>query len=448
VESASRTILPVSDQRKQRLKALRAELLVEFDAVDSAGALFEFQERLAREIIAAEPAAFRDKASPERGHIRLMRLIGDGLAWRYLHSYTIRQLGKLETAPPALSHQGGGFASTVEIAHEYAAAGVPALIADLTNCICVSDVVVCTDPERPLLVESGGNPRALGKGRKGRQLQRGLAVTELLSQGHGKLPEDEHTTLTVPIDVEAEYTWQQVAAASEEALENGTGVAIASPDDVIWAVVETHEDPMPDAALDAGESFKRSAAIGVHLRLLEKPNARHQPPVLWPIPFESRLALLEREIYLGHAINTNAFLDDPGTPEPRIVDHRLRRDEITGFVVHGREGQFELSPIFLNDVLYGYQTIESTRKTMLAGVRKAEIAEMPSEREERPAGGVFVESLAELRALAADPERREQAGTVSMPKEVFTELQDVAREHGLPGLPGAVMGVAPSQRSN
>jgi len=304
---------------------------------------------------------------------------------------------------------------------------------------------VCADPERPLLVESGGNPRALGKGRKGRQLQRGLAVAELLSQGHGKLPEDEHTTVTVPIDIEAEYNWQQVAAASEDALANGTGVAIASPDDVVWAVGESVEDPIPEAALDACESFKRSVAIGVHLRLLEKPNPRHQPLVIWPNPVESRLALLEREIYLGHAINTDAFLDDPDAPEPRIAAHRLRRDEITGFVIHGREGQSELSPLFLNDVLYGYQTIESTRETMLAAVRKAEITEMPSEQEDPPAGSVFVESLAELRALAADPERRERAGTVSMPKDVFTELQDLAREYGLPGLPGAVMGLAPSR---
>ena len=418
---------------------------MKFDAIDSAETLFAFQEHLAREIVAAEPVAFRDKASPEREHIRLLRLLGDGLAWRFLHSYTIRQLGKLETPPPALSHQGAGFSSTIEIAREQAAAGMPVLIADLTNCICVSDVVVCADPERPLLIESGGNARALGKGRKGRQLQRGLAVTELLSQGHGKLPEDEHTTVTVPIDIEAEYSWQQVAAASEEALTNGTGVASAGPDDVIWAVGKSVEEPIPEAALDACESFKRSIAIGVHLRLLEKPSTRHQPPVIWPIPLESRLALLERQIYLGHAINTDAFLDDPNTPEPRIAAHRLRRDEITGFLVEGKEGQCELSPLFLDDVLYGYQTIKSTRQTMLALVRNADSAEMPAEQQDQPTGIVFVESLDELRALASDPERREQAGTVSMPKEVFTEMQDLAREQGLPDLPGAVMGIAPSR---
>ena len=414
--------------------------------MDSAGALFDFQERLAGEIIAAEPAAFRDKASPERRHIRLLRLLGDGLAWRFLHSYAIRQLGKLETPPPALSHQGAGFTSTVEIAREHASGGLPVLIADLTNCICVSDVVVCADPERPLLIESGGNARSLG-GRKGRQLQRGLAVAQLLSRGHGKLLGDEHTTVTLPIDVEATYSWSEVAAATQAAMANGTGTAIASANDVIWAQVDGDEDPpIPHDAWDACESFKRSVALGVHLRLLEKPNARHQPPVVWPISFESRLALLEGDIYLCHAINIDAFLDDPGAPEPRIAEHRMRRDEITGFLAHGKAEESELSPLFLDDVLYGFQTIESVRETMLALVLNAETADMPTEDEdERPSGTTYVESRAEIRALASDPERREKIGTVSMPAEVFSEMEDLAREHGVPEMTSVVMGVEPSQ---
>jgi hypothetical protein len=65
--------------------------------------------------------------------------------------------------------------------------------------------------------------------------------------------------------------------------------------------------------------------------------------------------------------------------------------------------------------------------------------------QDRPTGIVFIESLEELRALAADPERREQPGTVSMLKEVFSEMQDLAGEHGIPELPGAVIGIRPSK---
>src|SRR6185312_15874807 len=86
-------------------------------------------------------------------HIHLLRCCGDSLVWRLLHPHAIRQLSKNQPRRPTLANQGTAFDWTLAKAREVAEAGRPVLVADLTHCIRIGDLVVATDPERPELVE-------------------------------------------------------------------------------------------------------------------------------------------------------------------------------------------------------------------------------------------------------------------------------------------------------
>ena len=146
--------------------------------------MFDFQLRLAQAIRSAEPVAFRDRASRERDHLRRLRLLGDGLAWRLLHPYTIRRLTKNQGGAQAVSTQ-AGFDATLQLAEQEAAKGRPVLVCDLTNCLRVGDVLLCSDPEQPVILESGGHSRFKNKGRKGRQARRAGAITEAAANWQG-----------------------------------------------------------------------------------------------------------------------------------------------------------------------------------------------------------------------------------------------------------------------
>lgn len=147
--------------RKARQTQQLVSLIEEFEGLQSANSILRFQARLADAIIEAEPTAFADRSSPERDHLRRLRLLGDGLAWNLLHPYTIRQLAKNSAGPPSIGNQ-EGFPATMKLAQEWAARGMPVLVCDLTNCLRVADVAVCADHERPLLLTAAmrTSPRA------------------------------------------------------------------------------------------------------------------------------------------------------------------------------------------------------------------------------------------------------------------------------------------------
>ena len=415
------------------LRARREDILREFDAADAPDSAFTLQERIAAEIIAAEPVAYSDRESPERMHIEKLRIIVDGLAWRFLHSYTIRQLSKSGTPPPSLSNQGAGFRATMEVAQDFSEAA-PVVIADLTNCICCGDVVVCADSERPTIIEVGGHPRFTHRGRKGRQMARNVAIVELLEHGYGTLPGSDAVVLTIPIDVEPAHTFPAVAEAVGAAVQGEVGVAIASADDVIWANPGAGFDDLPALVLDACEPFKRSVAMGAHMRLIEDPNLGVLPFVGWPIPLEQRVALLEEDVVLAHFVNLDAFLDPADRSPPRITGHRSTRNgALRAFIAIDNDGaEGELTAAFANSAIYGFETIESVRDSMRALIAKApQAANDVPDLETRPDGVALIDSVDDLMALRDDVDRSARVGRIHLSQEAVQELEKLAAEHGI-----------------
>jgi hypothetical protein len=200
-----------ADQAYEReLRSERDRLLTEFAAVATTAELLDFQLQLAAAIELSEPRAFREKNRDAKEHLRLLRLLGDGLARRLLHPHAIRQLAKNPAPPPALGSQGDGFRQTLEAAREIAGREHPVLISDLTHCLTVGDLVICDDPERPSIVECGGHEKFLHKGRKGRQLRRAQAIIDLLKDGTAVLPGNDLPTRVLEIKTASDRTWSVV----------------------------------------------------------------------------------------------------------------------------------------------------------------------------------------------------------------------------------------------
>ncbi|WP_445151348.1 hypothetical protein [Baekduia sp. Peel2402] len=388
------------------LTDIRAELLEAFDKIASAEDVWEFQRRLIAAIVDAEPVAFADKASPERRHLRLLRLFGDALAWRLLHSHTIRQLAKNQASPPAIHNQ-HGFRATAEIAETICRRGIPALIADLTYCLRVSDVIVCSDPEHPILIESGGHPRHEGRSRKGRQRRRAEAITKLLNVGDAVLEGDSHLTSTFEITTPADYTFASVAEAMQQ-FDGLTSWAMHSPGDVVLATSgENAEDfsPSPSAA-EAIDAMSRPV-VGINLGPLERPSPLLAPPHVWPLELSMRRALIESEIVLVHFVDLDAFVGAAASGRGALTEVRATGQSVRGFVVETHNMPSHVSPRLLDDVLYGFQSVLSARNQMVDFTASAIDALEHSHPTLGPRSFARVDTRAELDALVTRIEEGE-----------------------------------------
>lgn len=406
-------------------------LFGDFDLAVEPRSIFTFQAQLAQSISAAEPVAFRDKDSRQRDHLRRLRQLGDGLAWRLLHPYVIRQLAKNQGGAQAISTQ-AGFAATLRLAEEHANKGRPVLVCDLTNCLRVGDVVVCTDPEQPTILESGGHPGFKHKGRKGRQHRRREAITELLQSGSAQLLDDAVTTETIELAFSPEHSWPVVERVVSQALRDGEAWAECGPGDVVYATrADAEEFDLPRRLKHVTDDFAQ--AVVAFVTILQKPNLRVPPVAAWPVSPETRLGLLQSDVFLLHVVDLEAF---PGTAHGgELAKVNIKGRAVTGFEVRTAGVTHHLAPHFLNDVLLGFETIESARAQMV-GLGMSALASGPEGRLDETELA-SVESLDAARALLHDNDRLRATRYVSMPLELLAEIAALAREADGSGEPHA-----------
>lgn len=351
---------------EHELRAERDQLLTAYAAVDSGAALLEFQLQLATAIELREPAAFKAKNREAKEHLRLLRLLGDGLAWRLLHPYAIRQLAKNPAPPPALGSQGDGFRFTLDAARKLTANEHLVLVSDLSHCLTIGDLVICDDRERPSIVECGGHEKFLDKGRKGRQRQRAQAVTDLLNEGTATFPGNELATQTLELDKPQGDTWAVVDRVVVAADREGSAAELASDDDLVFAARADDDAEAPDARL---MNHMAEPAVAIYTRLLERPDPRVPPCVEWDVSVEAKRLLYQGDVFVGHVIDLAAFVGRRmGNAE--IVKILRSGKEVAGFGVVVGNDPLAFSHEFLTDVLLGFQTIESTAETILESAQR------------------------------------------------------------------------------
>src|SRR4030042_188293 len=160
------------------LCGIRENLFEQLNRINTPDEMVNFQAGGAEAILFAEINSKMNECAPDsaRSHIKSLRLYTDALAWWNLHPHTIRQLAKNSGPRPSLLDQGPSFANVLLHAGKYAKdTKLPILVADLTNVIKIGDLVVVTNPEKPMIVEcktSVPDPKYLMQGRSGRQISR------------------------------------------------------------------------------------------------------------------------------------------------------------------------------------------------------------------------------------------------------------------------------------
>ena len=417
---------------EDELADIRSDLFAMADQVDSAESFLGVQLAIADEIVRCEAMLESDEADEYRWHIHTLRLYVDGLAWTALHPFTIIQLSKNPPAPPRLSHQLDAFRQVREAAEECAAEGVPVLICDLTHCLRMGDLVVCYDPETPQIVECKSNfkPEFIMRGRTGRQLSRAMETLRYLHTGTAKVYGEEKPRRVIEPGTEFTYTWDSLERTVSMSADGEVGVVCPSPNEIICVYPPERELELTEEVREALGGFRRCYG-GFHTWAINDVCCRLASPFVWPLPSDVRFSLLECDTVVVHMIDIEHFLD-VDTAGGRISKLLAREDEVDGccFVIDVGGVESYGSAFYLDEVVYGFQTIESTAQCMV-DVSRAMLEEplpdrIPAASRGRPTMRV-VRSLEEARGMAMNAERSNSGGYIMMPEDVFDEVAALAR---------------------
>ena len=403
------------------LRSIRPKLFEQCAKVDSFEELFAAEMAIAKEIRRIEAFQGQTKKTDVQFHVERLRLYADGLVWLILHPHVIRQMAKNADVPKSLLQQGDAFDLVLQSAqHYFETLEVPVLIADITNVLKIGDLVVVTDTEAPLIVESKKRlpkPEHLMQGRSGRQISRAMGTMKYLKEGSAKVFGDEHHRLVIESPTKARRNWGVIDEVCKEGLRNGWAEVVLSQHEVMWAYrrgMEERLEPVLQARGSESETF-----LGTTLGLMNRRDGLFSPPGVWPVSPEVRFALLEEDLVLTHLLDMNAFRRKRDSGEAIEVD--LSR-EYRVLVTVGSE-VYPLSLKFVYDVLYGYEIVESCVDGLFHFVRQLhrmsppEVGEVPSAKPLMHEVG----TVGEVEELLSQS-REKDNDLVAVPPEVYTHL--------------------------
>jgi len=360
---------------KASLKAKRKSMFSELQCVDTPEKLVAFQKDLAAAILEAEQAIVAGGPDMWKDHCHLLRVYGDTLAWTLLDRHAIRQLAKNIDNWPNLLHQRSAVDGVLETAAFYAGRNLPVLASDLTNILTIGDLIVCDNPEAPVIVEVKGAGFSLNSfqadRRTRKQAIRAMRTSEFMATGASGFQR------AIGIQTLTSYSWASLGEVLQRARHEGSAVTTVGNQSIIWAF-ESDGGKLPPLPVSLDDLMQPQGAVhvGCHLSLIE--NGRQfstiAPPTVWPFEPDLRYSLLEGDLIVMHLVDTGRFLDRTLTDGwvRRLLPDSRRHAEITGIEIELADGRrATLSPRFITDVVYGFQSIESVVAEMVAFARKA-----------------------------------------------------------------------------
>jgi hypothetical protein len=150
------------------------------------------------------------------------------------------------------------------------------------------------------------------------------------------------------------FNWEAVNESATAALRDGVAVASVSEHDVMLAIHAVEGRPVNGEPIVEALQRMRSPVVASHAVGLLNPELLTRPPLVWPIDDPVTIPLMEEDLVLVHAIDLARFTDRL-EDDFRVLDVSLDRGLSTER--HGQKGVASVR--FVNDVLYGYATIES-----------------------------------------------------------------------------------------
>lgn len=331
--------------------------------LEDAERVVAYQLRLADAIAEAESVSL-ESGQFDR-HCFLLRRCQDALAFRLLDPHALKQLlGSASPRAHSLSGQGEAFRATRKAAERYAADGHSVLLADLSHIIRVGDLIVCDNPFIPSIIEVKSGevaPQHVMQGRRGRQVSRSLTTIEYLKRDRGQIFGQSSSKIAVQSNESMDFKWDAVDDVTLAALREKTAVIQISDYDVLLALHSPDGDSILLEPIAEDLLRFRSPLIASHAVSLLNPELLTRPPLAWPINDESKPLLMEEELILVHAIDLARFRD-PLEEDFRILE--VSHDH--GFSIERGGERGTASRRFINEVMFGYATIES----VVAGLRE------------------------------------------------------------------------------
>ncbi len=365
---------------ENHLKKLRRIFFKKLMQVHAPASLIDFQIELAEELKRCERQQKSDKNYSIKNHVHLLRCYGDSLAWQLLHPHTIRQLSKSQKNKSFLIDQAKGFEKTIEIAQGISKYNLPVIIADLTHCIRIGDLIICTDPEVPFIIECKSEKRKDKfelQGRRGRQLSRMKGTSEYLDKGQAKVFGEEQVRLCVEIDSPPIFNWEIINAVLIEAEKKGHGFCKVSEYEIIGAVREENDFNFHESLKPEDFKFK-NPLVGTHYLAIEEAWPTISPPANWDIEDRFKFPLMEGDLFIIHIFDPHVFIGfENDTARITSLHSKICDDKICsgiadfGYEIEIQGGKIILSPNFTERVLYGFETVESIGKQMLEFAEKS-----------------------------------------------------------------------------
>ncbi len=341
------------------LKSERYKLLQQSVTADSSQKLLTVQIAIAKTIRRTEESMLNaSDTTALQFHIRRLRLYADSIVWRVLHPHVIRQMAKNAVVPKSLFEQREAFDLVLQSAlRHFEQRRVPVLIADITNVIKIGDLVVVTNTEAPMIVESKKKlpkPQHLMQGRRGRQISRALATLKYLREGSAQSFGGDTHLHVVESQHKAQRNWEVISEVGLNALRDGWAEVVLSDHEVMWAYTRGHGNIL-QTEIQKWHKETSPQFFGTSLGLMNRSDGLFPPPGVWPIPLDVRFALLEEEMILAHLLDLAAFecVRDGG----EAIRVEMSEDSPVRVTTFGRE--YPLSLRFVYDVLYGFETVES-----------------------------------------------------------------------------------------
>lgn len=353
------------------------------------------QEEIAESIRTSErELRGSDNGDALRFHICRLRLYADGLVWLSLHPHTIRQMAKNPGPAPSIQDQGEAFQQVIESARrnlkKYQA---PVLICDITNVLRIGDLVICVNPEVPIVVECKTKlpkPEHLMQGRIGRQVSRVKGLMQYLHKGSAKVFGDNSHRQTVESAHRAQRNWKILAEICEEVCQTGRSRRDMSEFEVFWGYTP---DNLDSVLAEVSEYKDQIAYFGTSNGLMNMTDGLYPPPIAWPIPSELRFALLEGDIEIAHLVDARAFERDLGQGEG--IEMSPTEQLPVRVTVGGNV--YPLSLRFVYDVLYGFETMDSCVNGLIDFARQLEVVQ-PVETEDAQKGKPIIHHVDSLEA--------------------------------------------------
>lgn len=390
--------------------------------------LLSIQERIADSMRRCEhELKGTEKKDDLQFHIERLRLYADGLVWLVLHPHTIRQLAKNPGPPRSIEAQGEAFDQVLESARDHLMKDkVPVLIADITNVIKIGDLVLCTNPEAPRIVECKTrlpHPRLFMRGRFGRQLSRTMSTLEYLSTGSAKVFGNERHQLVIESPHASKRNWAALTIVCTTAVSDKRAFFQLSNHEFIWAYSQENQDSVLAEVAKYGENLS-CGFFGTSLGLINMTDGLFPPPIVWPIPSELRFQLMEGQIVVAHLVDSKAFECDLGNGER--IEVSPQEDFPIRVVTGGKE--YPLGRRFIYDVVYGFETVDSCVQGLIEFARQ--LHEQPpidisAPHQAKPIVH-FVESTEEAQKLAMSKDIPEDDFVV-MPLELFEQMKGATR---------------------